>query len=120
MAPGSPPGSSAGRGDRGHLPCSTPARQLPNRGQLLDAVSDSGTVTTSEIFRHRITELREANGDSIRGAARRAGIGASYLHKIEHGGSVPTLTTAERIAQAFGTGVAEMCVEQTTSEMRIR
>jgi DNA-binding XRE family transcriptional regulator len=51
---------------------------------------------------------RERNGLSQHDLAKRTGISASSLGRIERGESVPRLNTAEKVAEALGKGITDI------------
>lgn len=56
----------------------------------------------------RLKRLRELKGITLEELATRTGLTKSYLSKVERGVSVPSISTALRIAEAFETGVGEL------------
>lgn len=49
-----------------------------------------------------LREAREANGQSLRGAARELGVDASYLSRVESGERSPSLGLRERAESLYG------------------
>ena len=49
-----------------------------------------------------LREAREANGQSLRGAARELGVDASYLSRVESGERTPSLGLRERAESLYG------------------
>ncbi len=49
-----------------------------------------------------LREAREANGQSLRGAARELGVDASYLSRVESGERSPSLGLRERAENLYG------------------
>jgi len=64
-------------------------------------------VTQSHAF-WRLKRLRDLKGITLDELAARTGLTKSYLSKVERGASVPSISTALRVAEAFGTGVGEL------------
>ena len=56
----------------------------------------------------RLKRLREIKGATLEELADRTGLTKSYLSKVERGVSVPSISTALRIAEAFETGVGDL------------
>jgi transcriptional regulator with XRE-family HTH domain len=56
----------------------------------------------------RIKALRERRGLSQEQLAAKAGIGRSYLARLETGLHDPTLSTLEKLAKALGVKVAKL------------
>ena len=56
----------------------------------------------------RLKRLRELKGITLEELAARTGLTKSYLSKVERGVSVPSVSTALRLAEAFETGVADL------------
>jgi transcriptional regulator with XRE-family HTH domain len=56
----------------------------------------------------RIKALREQRGLTQHQLAEKAGIGRSYLARLETARQDPTLSTLEKIAKALGVKVAEL------------
>ena len=56
----------------------------------------------------RVKRLRELKGVTLEQLAERTGLTKSYLSKVERGVSVPSISTAIRIADAFETGVGDL------------
>src|SRR3970040_297660 len=52
--------------------------------------------------------LREIKGIPLEELAARTGLTKSYLSKVERGVSVPSVSTALRVAEAFETGVGDL------------
>ncbi len=57
---------------------------------------------------HRVKAGREVHGWSVAELARRAGMAAPNVHRIEAGKHVPTMTTVVRLAQALEVPVEEL------------
>lgn len=64
-------------------------------------------VTQSHAF-WRLKRLRELKGITLEELAARTGLTKSYLSKVERGVSVPSISTALRVAEAFETGVGDL------------
>ena len=64
-------------------------------------------VTQSHAF-WRLKRLREIKGITLEELAARTGLTKSYLSKVERGVSVPSISTALRVAEAFETGVGDL------------
>jgi transcriptional regulator with XRE-family HTH domain len=56
----------------------------------------------------RLKRLRELKGITLEELAARTGLTKSYLSKVERGVSVPSVSTALRVAEAFETGVGDL------------
>ncbi|MGQ0751390.1 MAG: helix-turn-helix domain-containing protein [Betaproteobacteria bacterium] len=56
----------------------------------------------------RLKRLRELKGITLEQVAARTGLTKSYLSKVERGVSVPSISTALRIAEAFEIGVGDL------------
>ena len=56
----------------------------------------------------RVKRLRELKGVTLEQLAERTGLTKSYLSKVERGVSVPSISTAIRIADAFETEVGDL------------
>lgn len=56
----------------------------------------------------RLKRLRELKGITLEELAARTGLTRSYLSKVERGVSVPSISTALRVAEAFETGVGDL------------
>lgn len=67
----------------------------------------SAGITHSHAF-WRLKRLRELKGITLEELAARTGLTKSYLSKVERGVSVPSVSTALRLAEAFETGVADL------------
>jgi transcriptional regulator with XRE-family HTH domain len=65
------------------------------------------SVTQSHAF-WRLKRLRELKGITLEELAARTGLTKSYLSKVERGVSVPSISTALRVAEAFDTGVGDL------------
>ena len=69
------------------------------------------TVNITEIFAHRVRELRALNGYSQEELAHRAGLHRTYVGAVERGERNITLLNAQRIADALGVPLSEcVCV----------
>jgi transcriptional regulator with XRE-family HTH domain len=55
-------------------------------------------------FRHRLHELRQAAGLSLRELGKLASYSHSYLHDLERGVKQPTAATAARLDDALSAG----------------
>jgi transcriptional regulator with XRE-family HTH domain len=55
-------------------------------------------------FRHRLHELRQAAGLSLRELGKRANYSHSYIHDLERGNKQPTAATAARLDAALSAG----------------
>jgi transcriptional regulator with XRE-family HTH domain len=64
-------------------------------------------ITQSHAF-WRLKRLRELKGITLEELAARTGLTKSYLSKVERGVSVPSISTALRLAEAFETGVGDL------------
>ena len=67
----------------------------------------SAGITHSHAF-WRLKRLREIKGITLEELAVRTGLTKSYLSKVERGVSVPSVSTALRLAEAFETGVGDL------------
>lgn len=56
----------------------------------------------------RLKRLRDLKGITLDELAAQTGLTKSYLSKVERGVSVPSISTALKVAEAFGTGVGEL------------
>jgi transcriptional regulator with XRE-family HTH domain len=56
----------------------------------------------------RLKRLRELKRITLEELASRTGLTKSYLSKVERGVSIPSISTALRIAEAFETGVGDL------------
>ncbi len=56
----------------------------------------------------RLKRLRKAKGLSAYAVAKRADISATYVRKLEAGGSDPTIGMLARLAKALGVPVGEL------------
>ncbi len=70
----------------------------------------------SHEFGGRVRDLRERQGASVRGLARRAGISASTLSQVERGQSQPSIGIAERLAAVLDSSLAELLDEREATE----
>lgn len=66
----------------------------------------SGTPESHAFW--RVKRLRELKGVTLEALAARTGLTKSYLSKVERGVSVPSISTAMKIAEAFETGVGDL------------
>lgn len=76
-------------------------------GHNVSYMKKSAGVTHSHAF-WRLKRLRELKGITLEELAARTGLTKSYLSKVERGVSVPSVSTALRLAEAFETGVADL------------
>lgn len=67
----------------------------------------SAGIAESHAF-WRVKRLRELKGVTLEELAGRTGLTKSYLSKVERGVSVPSISTALKIAEAFETGVGDL------------
>ena len=70
-------------------------------------MNKSAGTTDSHAF-WRVKRLRELKGVTLEELAARTGLTKSYLSKVERGVSVPSISTALKIAEAFETGVGDL------------
>ncbi|HEX9805472.1 MAG TPA: helix-turn-helix transcriptional regulator, partial [Alteraurantiacibacter sp.] len=85
-------------------------QDIDMKGQIGHNVSymkKSAGITHSHAF-WRLKRLREIKGITLEELAVRTGLTKSYLSKVERGVSVPSVSTALRLAEAFETGVGDL------------
>ena len=78
----------------------------------------SSTMTpksTSSDVGQRLATVRLQKGLAQNDVALRAGIAPSYLSRIENGKVHPTIGTAQQVASALGTDLAEVLKPRSTS-----
>jgi len=61
-----------------------------------------------ERFSARLRELRSSRGMTQVDLARKAGVTASYIWRLESGGAAPGIDLVERLATALGTTVHDL------------
>lgn len=84
------------------------------------AAKTSGSHTApAKQLAARIAGLRAAAGLSLDRVAERSGLTKSYLSKLERGLCEPSISSASRLAAAFGMGVAEL-LGDTVSDNGLR
>jgi transcriptional regulator with XRE-family HTH domain len=69
-------------------------------GTVVDAVADAVAEAVAAIG-PRLRRLRLERGLSLQQVAVRSGVSAAAIHKIEHNGMVPTITTLLKLAAFF-------------------
>ncbi len=57
---------------------------------------------------HKIKEIRQERGYSLRALSRRADVSVAYLSKLERNESSPTVGLLSRLAEALGVAVDEL------------
>src|SRR2546430_1305477 len=62
----------------------------------------------------KIRQLRRQKNLSLQQLAERSGLSAAAIHKIEHNGMVPTITTLMKLAAALNRSVAYYVDEEPT------
>lgn len=68
----------------------------------------------------RIRELRESKGLSTNKLSNMAGLSQSYVRKLEHGESHPTVESLELICEALGTTLVAFLSYQDASLSRLQ
>ena len=58
--------------------------------------------------KHPVQVLRELRGESLRALARRAGLGKSFLHDVEHGHRALPAKRLEQLARALDCSVDDL------------
>lgn len=76
-------------------------------GHDVSYMKNRTNITQSHAF-WRLKRLREFRGITLEELAARTRLTKSYLSKVERGVSVPSISTALRVAEAFETGVGEL------------
>jgi transcriptional regulator with XRE-family HTH domain len=60
---------------------------------------------------HRVRELRESRGLTIRALSDRTGLAENSIYRIERGERVPSATSVEAIARGLGVAPGELFEE---------
>ena len=91
----------------------------PERGRTCDAAGVSRRPAPDEALAAALRELREERDESRRTLARRAGISAGSLARIELGQASPAWTTVRQIAQALNLSPRELGAVVERAEARL-
>lgn len=78
------------------------APELPEETETRPRGSGSAGVNCYMTFGAWIKSAREFHGMTLEEVAERAGTSKSYVSELEHGKSVPTIDTAQKLARVFG------------------
>ena len=83
-------------------------------GSPLQAAAREGATTEDVIasIGPKVRQLRRQKNLSLQQLAERAGLSAAAIHKIEHNGMVPTITTLMKLAAALNRSVAYFVDEE--------
>jgi transcriptional regulator with XRE-family HTH domain len=83
-------------------------------GSPLQAAALQGATTEDVIasIGPKVRQLRRQKNLSLQQLAERAGLSAAAIHKIEHNGMVPTITTLMKLAAALNRSVAYFVDEE--------
>jgi transcriptional regulator with XRE-family HTH domain len=97
-----------GRGDQYSVPATTIAR---------NATPDSDRITAA--LARNVRSLRQARGWTLTALAARSGVSKGMVVELEQGRTNPSIVTVDRLATAFGVGLAQLVEVGDEPELRI-
>lgn len=81
--------------------------------------SEDGSPADGRALRvgERLRQMRRKNGMTAQEVARRAGVSAAYLSRLENDKISPTVTTLSRLTQAMNESVAQLFASQASGPL---